>query len=117
MKFIESYLHLNRIGVLVEFDTPYEITLASAEFQELARDIAMHIAAADPTGIDANSMLNVIPVKFREGQTGISAEALLEQAWIKEPGMRIADLIDQVSRELQTPIQVTRFVRYAIDDV
>jgi elongation factor Ts len=117
MRYIETYLHQNRIGVLVEFDTPYEITLASAEFQELAKDIAMHIAAADPTGIDANSMLNVIPVKFREGQTGTAAEALLEQNWIKDPRIRIGDLIDEVSAELKTPIRVTRFARYSIDDL
>ena len=117
MRYIESYVHLNKIGVLVEFDIPDLITLGSEEFQQLARDIAMHIAAANPTGIDANSMFNVIPVQFREGQTGISAEALLEQAWIKDPGIRIGDLIDRVSRDLRAAIRVTRFARYSVDDI
>lgn len=116
VRYIESYIHHNRIGVLVELEIPDQITALCSEFTDLARDIAMHIAATNPTGLDKTSVLNVIPVQFRAEIEDISEEALLEQAWIRDPSITVRELIENVSSILKTPIRVTRFCRYDAND-
>jgi len=116
VRYVESYIHHNRIGVLVELETPDLITVQCEEFIDLAKDIAMHIAATNPTGIDKTSALNVIPIQFKAGIEDLSEEALLEQAWIRDPSITVRELIGRVSTTLKTPIKVTRFCRYDEDD-
>src|SRR6266704_5321769 len=45
---IESYVHSGRIGVLVEVNCETDFVARTADFKEFARDIAMHVAAANP---------------------------------------------------------------------
>ncbi len=116
MRYIESYMHHNNIAVLVEFETPDSITFSCSEFTDLAKDIAMQITATNPTGIDTPSMLNVIPIQFQSGKTDLTEEALLDQPWIKDPSITVRELIAQVSALLKTPIRITRFCRYDVDD-
>jgi elongation factor Ts len=116
MRYIESYLHQRRIGVLVEFETPYNSTLQSDEFQTLAHDIAMHIVATNPLGIDREKMLRAIPVALRPDATDVEERALLQQAFIKNPAITISELIEETSQALDTTISVTRFVRFDVDD-
>ena len=116
MRYIESYVHHNQIGVLLEIETPYHIVLQADEFQTLARDIAMHIAALNPAGIDRQTMPKAIPAALRPHDNAMDEEALMEQAWFKDPDRTVAEVIQDLSRNLQAPISVTRFVRFHIDD-
>jgi len=125
-----SYVHFgNRIGVIVELsgfgDTPPDAGLA--------RDIAMHIAAANPIGISPED----IPEAERERERSVLTErtraegkpepilekivdgrmrkyfeqsTLLMQSFVKDPDLRIADLIARHDEDLR----VSRFVRFEI---
>lgn len=116
MRYIESYLHHNEIGVLIELETPDEITLRCQEFKDLAMDLALQIVATDPLGIDSRDMRNVIPARFRQEESPVANEALLDQAWIKDPSITVREMLQKVEEVLKTPIRIRRFTRYATNE-
>lgn len=116
MRYVESYLHQNRVGVMIELETPDVITLRCKEFKTLALDLAMQIAATDPVGIDSHDMLNVVPTQFRKDVGAVSGEALLDQEWIKDANMTVGAMLNRVEVLLKTPIRIVRFVRYGVGD-
>lgn len=116
MRYVESYMHHNQIAVLVELETQDIITTRCSEFTDLATDIAMHIAATNPAGLDNNAMENVIPLKFQGRDIDLAEEALLNQAWIKDPSISVRELIENVSKKLETSIRVARFCRFDVND-
>ena len=88
---IETYLHSNsKIGVLIEINCQTDFVAKNQEFKNLAHDLAMQIAATDPSDI----------------------EALLEQPFIKDPNKTIGDLISEYIAKLGENIKVSRFIRY-----
>lgn len=88
---IETYLHSNsKIGVLVEINCQTDFVAKNQEFKNLAHNLAMQIAATDPSDI----------------------EALLEQPFIKDPNKTIGDLISEYIAKLGESIKVSRFIRY-----
>ena len=89
---IESYVHNDRVGVLLEIHSETDFVARSEPFMELAHNVAMQIAAMDPENV----------------------EALLTQEFIKDPKTTISDLIKGGIAKLGENIQVTRFTRYEI---
>lgn len=88
---IETYLHSNsKIGVLIEINCQTDFVAKNQEFKNLAHNLAMQIAATDPSDI----------------------EALLEQPFIKDPNKTIGDLISEYIAKLGESIKVSRFIRY-----
>lgn len=88
---IETYLHSNsKIGVLIEINCQTDFVAKNQEFKNLAHDLAMQIAATDPSDI----------------------EALLEQPFIKDPNKTIGDLISEYIAKLGENIKVSRFIKY-----
>lgn len=90
VKVIEGYVHGGRIGVLVEIALDTSFTAGMAEFKQMARDLALQIAAA--------------PVE--------TVDALMEQASVKNSAVTVSDLVASVSGRLGERIVVTRFVRW-----
>ena len=73
---IEPYLHGGgRVGVLVALGAPSDEVAAKPEFREVAHDIALHIAFANPVGIDRTT----VPAETVERERRISRERALEQ--------------------------------------
>ncbi len=89
---IESYIHNDRVGVLLEIRSETDFVARSEPFVELAHNIAMQIAAMDPE----------------------SVEALLAQEFIKDQKTTISDLVKGCIAKLGENIQVIRFTRYEI---
>jgi len=91
-RYISSYVHAGRIGVLVEFDVS---THASEEdaFLSFVKDVAMHIAASAPG----------------------SMEDLLQQPFVKEPSVTVSELIAESSIVLAEEVSITRFVRWTAE--
>ncbi len=89
---IESYVHNDRVGVLLEIRSETDFVARSEPFMELAHNIAMQIAAMDPE----------------------SVEALLAQEFVKDPKTTISDLVKGGIAKLGENIQVIRFTRYEI---
>lgn len=89
---ITTYIHNGRIGSLVEVNCETDFVAKTEDFQELANNIAMQVAAMDPENI----------------------EALLEQEFIKDPSHTIADLVKGAIAKLGENIVIGRFTRYEL---
>ena len=137
---VGTYIHAGgKIGVLIELNCESDFVARTDDFQDLLKDIAMHIAAVDPryvgrdevTAADlerekdiyrsqaaASGKPPAIIEKMLEGKLGKFYEefCLLEQPFIKEQSMTIAQLIAQKVAKLGENISVRRFARFKIGD-
>src|SRR5579875_2544359 len=137
---VGTYIHAGgKIGVLLELNCESDFVARTDDFQELLRDIAMHIAAADPRYIGRDEVTeadlerereiyraqaaatgkpaNIIE-KMLEGKMGKFYEevCLLEQPFIKEQSLTIQQLISQKIAKLGENISVRRFARFKVGD-
>jgi len=137
---IASYIHHNgRIGVLVEIGCQSDFVARNSEFQDLARDVAMHIAAACPRWISPEEVSDeackqekeiLIEEAKREGKPDAIVEkmvegrirkfygqhCLLEQPYVKDESKRVRDYIQEVIARLGENITVERFVRFELGE-
>lgn len=106
---VESYIHGGgRIGVIVELNCETDFVANTADFRQLARDVAMQIAAMNP---------KVVSVEDRstEDEGSPDAEiALLAQPFIREPGKTIGDLVKDVVARTGENVRVRRFARFEL---
>lgn len=93
LRFIQSYVHNGRIGVLVEFGLETWLVTKAPEFLDLSRGVAMHAAAANPESLDT----------------------LLEQSYVKDPAITVEKALAAGSTLLGERISATRFVRWNND--
>ncbi|HLY99697.1 MAG TPA: translation elongation factor Ts [Candidatus Angelobacter sp.] len=138
---VASYIHAGgKIGVLVEINCESDFVARTDDFKDLVKDIAMHIAAADPKFVrkedvtpeayerekeiyraQAASTGKPAPVveKIVEGKMSKFYEevCLLDQPFVKEPGITIHQLIASKVGKLGENISVRRFARFKVGDV
>jgi elongation factor Ts len=137
---VGTYIHAGgKIGVLLELNCESDFVARTEDFQELLKDIAMHIAAVDPRYIGKDEVTaadlekekeiyraqaaatgkpaNIIE-KMLEGKMSKFYEevCLLDQPFIKEQSLTIAQLIAQKIAKLGENISVRRFARFKIGD-
>ena len=135
---VASYIHAGgKIGVLVEVNCESDFVARTADFRELLHDLAMHIAASDPRYIrreDVPSQVleqerdiararalaggkppNVVE-RIVEGQLNKFYEetCLLEQHFIKDPNLSVAQLIATKIAKVGENIVVRRFSRFRL---
>jgi elongation factor Ts len=135
---VGTYIHAGgKIGVLVELNCESDFVARTPEFQELLRDIAMHIAATDPryvrkedvtpedlerekdvyraqaaaTGKPANIIEKMLEGKLAKFYEEV---CLLEQPFIKEQTQTIAQIIATKVGKLGENISVRRFARFKV---
>lgn len=137
---ISSYIHLGgKIGVLVEVNCETDFVARTDDFQNLVKEVAMHIAAADPkwvrredvpaeaiekekaiyraqmenTGKPAHVLDKII-----EGKLGnfYSQFVLVDQPSIRDSNVTISQLITQATAKTGENIQVKRFVRFRVGE-
>jgi elongation factor Ts len=137
---VGTYIHAGgKIGVLVELNCESDFVARTEDFQDLLKDIAMHIAASDPRYVrkedvtaedmerekeiyraQAAATGKPAPVveKIVEGKMSKFYEevCLLEQPFIKEQSMTITQLIAQKVGKLGENITVRRFARFKVGD-
>ena len=92
---IASYVHDGRIGVLVEVNCETDFVAKTDEFKELVKDLCLHIAASEP-----------------ETET-----ELLQQPFIKNPEITVADYVKEHIAKLGENIVVRRFARMALGEI
>ena len=138
---VASYIHAGgKIGVLVEVNCESDFVARTDDFKDLLKDIAMHIAAADPKFIRKEDVTPEAYEKEKEiyraqaGNTGKPANVvekivegkmskfyeevcLLDQPFVKEPGINISQLIASKIGKLGENISVRRFARFKVGDV
>ncbi len=101
---IESYIHGGgKIGVLVEVNCETDFVARTEDFRQLAHDIAMQIAAMNPSSVSRE-----------EPGTNSEGTPLLEQPFIREPIRTIEDLIRDVAAKTGENIVVRRFTRFEL---
>lgn len=107
---VDSYIHAGgRIGAMVEVNCETDFVARTEDFRRLAHDIAMQVAAANPKYLSASE----VPA---DDADRVGELALLSQAFIKEPGVTIEDLIKRNVAKLGEAIRVSRFVRFALGE-
>jgi len=135
---VGTYIHAGgKIGVLVELDCESDFVARTDDFQELLRDVAMHIAAADPrfigrdevTAADIEREKDVyraqaaatgkppaVIEKILEGKLGKFYEefCLLDQPFIKDQTQTIAQIVASKVAKLGENITVRRFARFKV---
>jgi len=135
---IGHYVHFGgRIGVLVELNCETDFVANTDEFEELARELAMHIAAADPIAVSAEDIPEDVVERERKIFLEQAAEegkpenirekivegklrkfyeqnALLNQDFVKDPDRTIQDLLDEATTQMGEKLEISRFVRYEV---
>jgi len=105
---IEAYIHYTkRIGVLVELNCETDFVAHTAEFRELAHDLAMQIAATSPHFLTSEE----IPP---EAETDPQTACLLSQPFIKEPDKTVQEIIAGTIAKVGENIKVRRFARFEL---
>lgn len=105
---IETYVHTGgRIGAMVELNCETDFVARTAEFQELAHNLAMQIAAQEPLCINEDQIPEGI-------DTDPEIACLLLQPFIKDPQQTIKDLITETAAKVRENIQVSRFARFEL---
>ncbi len=136
---IGSYIHMDKLGVLVEINCETDFVARTDDFRGLVKDIAMHIAAANPQYVSkeevpsdmlerekeiyrgqvANKPAQVVD-KIVEGKLEkfFSDACLLEQVFIKDPDgkLKIRDLITEKIAKMGENIVIRRFVRFQLGE-
>ena len=90
---IDSYIHPGRkVGVLIELQCESDFVARSEEFQKLAHELCLQIAALPPEG----------------------EKALFDQQWIRDPTRTVKDLINEYISKFGENIILKRFTRYEL---
>jgi elongation factor Ts len=106
---VESYIHAGgRIGALVEVNCETDFVARTEEFQALAREIAMQIAAMNPLAVNEDEELP--PTADLRGDEVV----LLKQAYIRDGSKTIQDLINETIGKTGENIQVRQFKRFEL---
>ncbi|WP_027883303.1 translation elongation factor Ts [Meiothermus rufus] len=135
---IGVYIHHNqRVGVMVELNSETDFVARNEEFQRLAKDIAMHIAMANPRYVSVEEvspedlekekaiyiqqLLNEgkpqhIAEKAAEGRLKKFFEemVLLEQPFVKDEKVKVGELIQAAVAKIGENIRVKRFARFEV---
>ena len=135
---IGSYIHMGgKIGVLVEINCESDFVARTDDFQNLAREVAMHIAAANPLYVRRED----VPGDVLERERGIYRDqvkdkpaqvvdkivegklnsfyeqvCLLDQPSIRDPKITIGAAVQQAIAKMGENITIARFVRYKLGE-
>ncbi|MGM0395518.1 MAG: translation elongation factor Ts [Bacillota bacterium] len=136
---VEAYIHGGRIGVLIEVNSETDFVAKNDEFKEFVKDMAMQVAAANPSvvsreqiseeeiahehEIQMNKVVNEgkpahVAEKIVEGRMEKFFEqvCLLDQGFIKDPSIKVKDLLASKISKIGENIVIRRFTRYEVGE-
>jgi len=137
---VASYIHMDsKLGVLVEVNCETDFVAKNDDFKAFAKNIAMHIAATNPVGIRPEDVSEEIINKEKEIYLGQVLEmgkpekiadkivegklnkyfkenCLMDQAYVRNPEITIADLLNEMIAKIGENISIKRFVRFKIGE-
>ena len=135
---IEMYLHFNgKVGTMVELNSETDFVANTPEFQQLAKDLALHIASARPIAVRVEDVPADVVDRERRVYTAQVAEekkpdavkakivegklkkfyqenVLLEQPFVKDDKVTVGDLVKGLSGKTGEKIEVRRFARFEL---
>jgi elongation factor Ts len=137
---IEAYIHHNgKTAVLVELNCETDFVARTDDFRQLAKDVAMHVAFANPLAVSTGDLPaevvererriyteqvaqegkpEAVRAKIVEGKLRkfYAESVLLEQPWVKDDKQTIGDLVKAVSGKLGENVVLRRFVRLQLGE-
>lgn len=137
---IQAYIHQgSRLGVLLEVNCETDFVARTDDFQEFAKDVAMHIAASQPLAVDREGVPADAAEKERaifleqaknEGKPEHIAEkivegrmekfyqenCLMEQVFVKNPDQTVGELVTEITAKIGEKITVRRFERFVLGE-
>ena len=114
---IGAYVHTGgKIGVLVELNVETDFVARNEQFQALLKDLCLQVAASAPRFTSREEipedLLEVKRKEYGEIEPFIEEACLLEQAFIKDPGRKIREVIEEAISRFGENITVKRFTRF-----
>ncbi len=137
---VVSYIHHNgQVGALVELNCETDFVARTEDFQQLARDIALHVASADPIGVNPEDVPadllererriaedqvaqegkpENIRAKIVDGKLKkfVAERSLTEQLFVKDDKRTVGQLVKEASGKLGETIAGRRFARFKIGE-
>lgn len=137
---LAAYIHMGgKLGVLVEVNSETDFVAKNDQFQEFAKNVAMHIAASNPLGIRPEDVPPEVVAKEREiyaaqaRETGkpekviekivegklkkfFEDSCLLQQRYVRNPDITVGDLLNELIAKTGENISIRRFVRFQVGD-
>ncbi len=137
---VESYIHMGgKIGVMIEVNCETDFVAKTPEFKNFVRDIAMHIAAANPSYLNREEVPAEILEKEREilraqalnegkpekiidrmvegrVEKYYKENCLVDQQFVKNPDMTITQFVNERIQTTGENIKIRRFVRYEMGE-
>ncbi len=107
---IESYIHSGgRIGAMIELNCETDFVARTGNFQQLANNLAMQIAAMSPTYVDESD----VP----DGEDADTAQdCLMQQPFIRDPSKTVQDMVNETVGKLGENIRIRRFKRFSLGE-
>ncbi len=137
---VGSYIHMGgKIGVLVEINCETDFAQKSEQFNQLVKDVAMHIAAANPKYVNSSEVPEAVlnqekeilkKQAMEEGKPAAIAEKMMEgrikkyyqdyclmdQPFVKDSSKTITDVVNEAIAFVGEKITIRRFVRYEMGE-
>jgi elongation factor Ts len=137
---VTSYIHAGgKIGVMAEINCETDFVARNEEFQNFAKEIAMQVAASNPSYISREDVPEAVLLREKElikaqvidsGKSGNVAEkivegkivkyfeenCLLDQTYIRDPKIKISDLLKSLVAKVGENIVIRRFIRYQLGE-
>jgi elongation factor Ts len=136
---VATYVHSGRIGVMVEVNCETDFVARNEDFQALAKDVAMHIAAASPQYVRREEIPADVLEKEKEIQRAQLKEqkkpeamwdkilvgkiekyyetvCLVDQAWVKDDKKKISEMVTERAAKIGEKVSIRRFSRFVVGE-
>lgn len=136
---VDSYIHGGRIGVIIEVNSETDFVAKTDEFKQFVKDMAMQVAAANPKYVSRDEVTEEelahereiltiqamnegkpenIAAKIVEGRLEKFYEqiCLLDQTYIKDPSVKVKDLLNEKISKIGENIKIRRFSRFEVGE-
>lgn len=136
---VDSYIHGGRIGVIIEVNSETDFVSKTDEFKQFVKDMAMQVAAANPKYVSRDEVTEEelthekevltlqamnegkpehIAAKIVEGRMEKFYEqiCLLDQPFIKDPSVKVKDLLAEKISKIGENLKIRRFSRFVVGE-
>jgi elongation factor Ts len=136
---IGTYIHGGRIGVIVEVNCETDFVARNTDFQDLVKDVAMQVAAANPKYVRREEVPTEQLDKEKEIQRALLKQqgkpeamwdkilvgkvekyfeqvCLVDQLWVKDDKKKVGEMITERAAKIGEKVAVRRFVRYEVGE-
>jgi elongation factor Ts len=137
---VDSYIHMGgKIGVMVEVNCESDFVAKTDDFKAFARNVALHIAATNPAGIEPENVSEALIERERQvyreqvlemGKPANMVDKIVEgkmkkffqdvclmnQPYVKDPNISIRDYMNETVAKIGESIRIKRFVRFQLGE-